>query len=78
MAKTYVAQSVSLNHDFDFTVDGNGNITKMVVKAEVNYGTLGMQEQLDIWPLLSAAQKVQIQQAYERICALFDAHFLGS
>ncbi len=77
MAKTYTADKVSKNHDFDFSVDDAGNITKMVIKAEVNYGTRGFMESLDIWPMLNQTQKDKVQQVYDKVARLFNNQFLG-
>ena len=76
MVKTYTAQGVALNHDYDFSVDAQGNITGMVVKAEVNYGSMGRLETLNIWPLLNPGQKTAIQHAYNQIAQLFNQAFL--
>lgn len=77
MPKTYTAQSVEPNHDYDFSVGAGGLITAMVVKAIVNYGSMGREERLDIWPLLSVAQRQAIQSAYNQIGALFNQHYLS-
>jgi len=76
MAKTYTADSVGKNHDWDFSVDDAGKITAMVIKAEVNYGTMGMVESLDIWPVLNAAQKVKAQEVYDLVKQWFNNQFL--
>ncbi len=77
MGKTYTAQSVSRNHDWDYTVDDNYNITALVIRAEVNYGEMGRVESLDVWPLLNPGEKTVAQQAYNRVKQIYDAHFLG-
>jgi hypothetical protein len=77
MAKTFVAQSVGRNHDWDFSVDEDGNITAFVVRSEVNYGTMGMTEQLDLWPLLDERQKAKLQRGYDQVAKAFNAYFLG-
>ena len=76
MVKTYTAQSVGVNHDWDFSVDSDGKITAMVVRAEVNYGTMGMTESLDIWELLNSDQKAKMQFIYDKVALVFNKHFV--
>lgn len=78
MAKTYTAQSVNPNHDIDVNVDDAGNITGWTLSAEVNFGAMGRTEELDIWPLLTPAQKETLQTAYNRMREIFRKHLLGS
>ena len=77
MARTYTAQSVGKNHDWDFSVDEKGKITALVIRSEVNYGTVGMMESLDIWGVLNTTQKARIQTAYDLINQRFNNQFLG-
>lgn len=77
MAKTYTAISVGLNHDVDVQVDSQGNITAWVLNGEINYGTMGRDETLDVWPLLNPGQQTTLQLVYDNIKQLFNDHFLG-
>ncbi len=77
MAKTYIADKVIPNYDIDTTVDKNGKITAWVLNGDVNYGTRGMSESLDIWPLLTTAQKSTLQTIYNKMGQLFANHFLN-
>ena len=77
MAKTFIAQSVGKNHDWDFSVDNEGNITAMNVRSEVNYGTMGMTESIDIWKLLNDIQKSQMQKVYDKVAEVFNKEILG-
>ena len=72
-----MADKVGKNHDWDFSVDDTGNITALVIRAEVNYGSMGMMESLDIWPMLNATQKARIQEAYNLVAQWFNNQFLG-
>jgi len=76
MAKIYTAQSVAANHNWQFVFSDGGDISGLVIKGEVNYGSMGKIEQLDIWPHLSAAQKAQIQNAYNAVRTWFNNQFL--
>lgn len=76
MAKTYKAQSIQGNHDWDFSVDSEGDITSLVIRSEVNYGTMGMTEELDIYPHLSSTQKKELQEIYDKVKDWFDRQFL--
>ena len=77
MAKTYIAQSIGKNHDWDFSVDDDGNITALTVRAEVNYGSMGMTESRDIWSSLNEGKKQQIRVVYNQVRQWFDNQFLG-
>ena len=76
MAKTYTATSVGKNHDWDFSVDDAGQITAMNVRSEVNYGSMGLSESKDIWPILNATQKAQLQTAYDLVAQWFNSQFI--
>ena len=76
MAKTYTATSVGKNHDWDFSVDDAGQITAMNVRSEVNYGSMGMTESLDIWQLLNSDQKAKMQFIYDKVALVFNKHFV--
>ena len=76
MLKTYTANKVGKNHDWDFSVDNDGKITAINVGAEVNYGSMGMTESLDIWSLLDTTQKERIQSIYDKVKEIFDNEFL--
>ena len=77
MTKTYTAKSIGKNHDWDFSVDEDSKITAINVKSEVNYGTMGMLESLDIWQLLSDAQKEKMQVIYDNVAQVFNKQILG-
>jgi len=76
MVKTYIAQSASKNHDWNFSVDDTGNVTKMMIRAEINYGSMGRMEEIDIWGLLTDDQKVAAQAAYDKVAQIFNNEFL--
>ena len=76
MGKTYKAQSLVSSLNMAIAVDGVGNVTAVKVSGEVNFGDMGREETLDIWPLITEAQKVHMQQIYEGIGHLFRKHIL--
>ena len=76
MVKTYTAQSASKNHDWNFSVDDTGNVTKMVIRSEINYGSIVRMEELDIWGLLTDGQKVAAQVVYDKVAQIFNNEFL--
>ena len=59
-------KSIDKNHDWDFAVDEAGNITELVIVAEINYGSMGSIAQKDIWTSLTDAQKAQMQTIYNK------------
>ena len=77
MPKTYTATSITRLAGLDFQVNGQGLLTGLWAKAEVNYGTKGQSETVNIWPLLTLAQQVAAQSLYNRVKALLEAEFLA-
>lgn len=75
--KTYTAQSVGPNHDWDFVTDDQGAITALNIQGEVNYGEMGRTETINIWPALNQTQKDQLQVAYNQIAQYFRNQFVG-
>ena len=76
MVKTYTAQSIAANHNWQFVFADGGEISGLVIKGEVNYGSMGKVETLDIWPHLTPAQQAQIQNAYNAVRTWFNKQFL--
>ena len=78
MPKTYTAQSVGKNHDWDFSVDEQGNIKSLAIKSIVQYNPdFTRMEVLDVWPLLIQEKKDKAQTIYNFINQIFNAEFLG-
>ena len=77
MPKTFTAQSIGSISNVRFEVDANSNITKLLVSCEVNYGTMGLHEEIDILPQLTADQKVIAQQLYNAIKSAVSTAILG-
>lgn len=81
MAKDFVATAVaSGNHDWDFMVDKQtGNVTALFVRGSVEYnnGEMVRGERVDIWPVMSQAQKDKVQAAYTAAVQFFNNYFLA-
>ena len=82
MAKIYNAMEIMAgNHDWDFSEDEAGNITKLCVTGSVIYASgddeMVRVENLDIWQTMSPTQKAKVQQAYDAAKQAFDNYFLG-
>lgn len=83
MAQTYTATIIPGNHDVDYRIDDQGQITGMIVKSVVVYGNgeedqeLRIRKEFDIWPLLTDNQKITAQTQYAFLVELFDINFLG-
>jgi len=58
MPKVYTAQSISTIGPITFVYDEAGNLTELNVTCEVNYGTFGMTETVNILPHLTSPDEV--------------------
>jgi hypothetical protein len=58
MPKTLTAQNIASIGEVRFEVDEDGNLTKLEVTCEVNYGSMGMTETLDILPHLKSPDEI--------------------
>jgi len=58
MPKTYTAQSISAIGPITFVYDEAGNLTELNVTCEVNYGTFGLTETINILPHLTSPDEV--------------------
>ena len=77
MPKTLTATNIAQIGGFQFSLDATGTVVGLVVTAEVNYGSRGQTERVDIWPLLTAAQKTQAQALYNKVKQLLEEEFLA-
>jgi len=58
MPKTHVAQSIANIGAITFVYDGAGNLTELNVTCEINYGTFGLTETVNILPHLTSPDEV--------------------
>lgn len=81
MAKQYIAIAVDGNHDWDFDIDNAGQIIGLNIKGEVDWSDGENErrttERLDIWLLMTAAQKIAVQNAYDKAVLAFKNNFIG-
>jgi hypothetical protein len=77
MAKTMQAQNIANINDIRFETDDKGQLTKLEVNCEVNYGKFGMMESVDLIPELNAAQKKAAQAFYETLKSKLEKVILG-
>ncbi len=75
-AKALTAQNIHSISNVRFVTEGPA-VTGIMVDCEVNYGTRGLNEQIDVWPLLTFDEKVSAQLLYESIGKSLDQEFLG-
>lgn len=76
MPKTLTAQNIRALNSIQFQVKDNA-VTAMVCQAEVNFGTLGINQTIDLWPLLTPGQQTKIQDVYNVITALLQRELVG-
>ena len=83
MPKQWTAIEVQgTNHDWDFQVDDQGQITGLLIKGSVAYDngdeTMVRTESFNVWAVMNQTQKDKLQAAYTAAKNAFDNHFLGS
>lgn len=66
MVRTYTAQDIVGIGDFSFEVEGS-KIEGLTCQIEVNYGSRGMIEYVDLWAEFNPGQKQQVQALYDII-----------
>lgn len=66
MPYQFTAQSVDHVNPLEFKREGE-TVTGLKVNVSVNYGTMGMVHQIDLWPSLTDTQKAQAQATYNFI-----------
>ena len=77
MAKTLTAKNIASINSIRFEVDKVGNLAKVEVSCEVNYGTMGMMETVDLLPLLTASQKKAAKSFYDALKDKLEEAILG-
>jgi hypothetical protein len=78
MAKTFTAKNIASIGEVRFEVDKDDNLTKLEVTCEVNYGTFGMTETVNILPHLKSPDEVGKAEAlYKAIKRELEKIYLG-
>ena len=70
MPKTFVAKNVANISNIAFSIDDAGKVTAIKVACEINFGEMGLSQTVDVWPSLTAAQKMAAQSFYYRLKAI--------
>lgn len=76
MPKTYVAKNIAAVNNINFVADAAGNLSAIKVSCEVNYGTFGQSEVVDMLPLLTATQAIRAKEFYQAIKAKLENIYL--
>ncbi len=77
MAKTLTAQNIANISNIRFGTDADGNLTKIEVSCEVNYGTMGINQMVDLLPELTATQKTAAKAFYDSLKTKLGKVLLG-
>ena len=77
MAKTLIAKNIANISSIRFEADKTGNLTKIEVTCEVNYGTMGMTETIDLLPQITSSQKTAAKAFYGNLKSKLKAIILG-
>ena len=77
MPKTLIAKNIANINSIRFEADETGNLTKIEVTYEVNYGTMGMTETIDLLPQLTTSQKAAAKAFYDNLKSKLKAIILG-
>jgi len=70
MPKTFSAKNIANISNVAFNVNEAGKITAIAATCEVNFGEMGLSQTTDVWPGLTAAQKMAAQSFYARLRAV--------
>ena len=76
MPKTLTAKNIASIGSIQIFAQA-GAVNKMEVACEVNFGEMGQNFTVDIFPRLTPAQKTQLQTLYDRVKTLLEAEFLA-
>ena len=76
MSKTFIAKNIANISNIAFNVNEAGKITAIAVICEVNFGEIGLSQTTDVWPGLTAAQKMGAQSFYNRLKAVLKKKFI--
>ena len=76
MPKTFVAKNIANISNIAFSIDDAGKVTAINVACDVNFGEMGLSQTVDIWPSLTAAQKMDAQSFYDRLKAILKKEFI--
>ena len=77
MQRTYTAKNITNINSVRFETNDAGKLTKIEVTCEVNYGTRGLAETIDILPQLTGAQKIAAKAFYDNLKAKLEKVILG-
>ena len=77
MGRTYIAKNIASIGSIRFEVDEAGNPTRIEVICEVNYGTMGLTETIDLLPQLTTPQKATAKTFYSNLKSKLEAIILG-
>ena len=75
MPKTLTPQNIAAINNLRFLLFAD-QVAGIEVTCEVNYGTFGRSEVINLWPKLTSAQKTAVSQLYARIKTLLEAEFI--
>ena len=77
MPKTLIAQNIARIGGLTLGLDDQGKVNSFQVTCEVNYGSMGMTETLELWDKLSSAQRTQIQTVFNLMKSKLEAIILA-
>jgi hypothetical protein len=78
MAKTFTAKNIHSIDSINFVLDEEGKLKELNVTAEVNYGTFGMTETVNILPHLTSPDEIGKAEAlYKAIKRELEKIYLG-
>jgi hypothetical protein len=78
MAKTFAAKNIHSINSINFVLDEEGKLRELNVTAEVNYGTFGVTETVNILPHLKSPDEVGRAEAlYKAIKRELEKYYLG-
>ena len=77
MPRTATVQNIASILGISFTLDKKGELTGIPVNLELNWGTFGTNETIDIFPELNQGQKTAAQAFYDNLKRILEMKVLG-
>ncbi|MBA7621060.1 hypothetical protein ES703_28417 [subsurface metagenome] len=76
MPKSYSVQSVVNFNPLQFVMDGTV-VVGFLCSVELNMGSFGMTQQIDIWEWMPANMKNSLQSFHDRLKVKLYKHYMG-
>jgi len=76
MPKTYSVKAIHTFNPLQFVMDGE-DVVGFTVSVELNMGSFGITQQLDLWDKMNEQQRQTIQSLHDKIAQALNDYYLG-